>query len=395
MIKRNMYYDMLAHIDSDDILLLIWARQVWKTTILKQLREEIAGESYFMTCEDPLVRNICNTHPEWIFDITLSQPTVPQTIFIDEIQYLDDPSHFLKYLYDVYAWVIKLVVTWSSSFYIDQRFGDSLAWRKRVFHLQTLHFTEFLRFKEEDAIVTYMKKNKRIPETYRHKVYRYLKEYMLYWWYPKIVLINDLEEKQLLLRQYAYDLIKKDFYDLHIRYDDAFLWLFQLLAEQIGELVNMKELANTLNLTLPTVKKYIYILQKSFHIQLITPFYNNLRKELTKMPKVYFRDTWVRNALSWNFSDVEYRSDKWALLENIVFRELNWRTRFTQDVQFWRTQQRHEVDFVYKKQQAYECKRSKKKFVSSKYQLFQKTYPDISLEVVSRESLWDEIAQTM
>jgi predicted AAA+ superfamily ATPase len=72
----------------------------------------------------------------------------------------------------------------------------------------------------------------------------------------------------------------------------------------------MSELANTLNLTMPTIEKYLYIMQKSFHIALIRPFYKNTRKELTKMPKVYFYDTGLRNSLMNNFEPLFTRNDK-------------------------------------------------------------------------------------
>ena len=72
----------------------------------------------------------------------------------------------------------------------------------------------------------------------------------------------------------------------------------------------MSELANTLNLTMPTIEKYLYIMQKSFHITLIRPFHTNIRKELIKMPKVYFYDIGLRNSLLNNFEPMFTRSDK-------------------------------------------------------------------------------------
>ena len=56
---------------------------------------------------------------------------------VDEVQYLNDPSNFLKLLYDEHADKIKIIATGSSAFYIDNRFKDSLAGRKRIFRLPT------------------------------------------------------------------------------------------------------------------------------------------------------------------------------------------------------------------------------------------------------------------
>jgi predicted AAA+ superfamily ATPase len=72
----------------------------------------------------------------------------------------------------------------------------------------------------------------------------------------------------------------------------------------------MNEIANTFDLSLPTVEKYIYIMQKSFHIAIIRPFYKNIKKELTKMPKIYFYDLGFRNSLLKNFDNINFRIDK-------------------------------------------------------------------------------------
>lgn len=69
----------------------------------------------------------------------------------------------------------------------------------------------------------------------------------------------------------------------------------------------MSEIANTFNLSLPTVEKYIYIMQKSYHIALVRPYYTNIRKELSKMPKVYFYDLGFRNSLLRDFESIQLR----------------------------------------------------------------------------------------
>jgi predicted AAA+ superfamily ATPase len=51
-------------------------------------------------------------------------------------------------------------------------------------------------------------------------------------------------------------------------------------------------------------------MQKSFHIAIIRPFHKNIKKELTKMPKVYFYDLGFRNALLKNFDNIKLRVDK-------------------------------------------------------------------------------------
>jgi len=378
---RKIFYKIQDELENNLILLLIWARQVGKTTVLKQLRESISSgqKTYFLNLEDPDIKTVLNIHPNKIFEIIWSNSAEKQIVFIDEIQYLDNPTNFLKYLYDEYKDTLKLVVSWSSSFYIDQNFKDSLIGRKKVFNMYTLDFEEFLDFKEENEIKTILFKDKNIPLLYRDKIAQLFWEYISYWWYPEIVLIKDHDKKIQRLNDFTFDYIKKDIYDANISDSDKFFSILKILANQTWELVNMNEIANTCNLSLPTVEKYIYIMQKSFHVALIRPYHTNIRKELSKMPKIYFYDLWFRNSLLRNFEPILLRWDKWASLENIVFRELLFGF-WKENIKFWRTQAQNEVDFIINESQAIEVKFNKNNIKESKYKLFQNQYPNITLE---------------
>ena len=70
-----------------------------------------------------------------------------------------------------------------------------------------------------------------------------------------------------------------------------------------------------------TIEEYLKVMKQSYQIALIRPFYKNLRKELTKMPKVYFYDLGLRNFLVDNYALPEKLLDKGNYLENIAFRE--------------------------------------------------------------------------
>ena len=158
------------------------------------------------------------------------------------------------------------------------------------------------------------------------------------------------------------------------------------MAGQIGNLLNTNELAQTLQLSNPTVENYLYILQKCFHISLVKPFYNNLRKELTKMPKVYFNDIGLRNAMLENFGKFDLKTDKGAILENLVFRRLSEKYTSNQ-LKFWRTTEGNEVDFIIEESQearkAIEVKYSETEVKPKKYNIFQQTYPEIDFKFLT------------
>lgn len=113
---------------------------------------------YFVTFEDPAILESINKHPEHIFYYTPLLSDLPDNkrlyLIIDEVQYAQEPSNFLKLLYDKYSHKLKIIATGSSAFYIDKSFKDSLAGRKKVFEFFPLSFDEFLHFKQEDKLVT-------------------------------------------------------------------------------------------------------------------------------------------------------------------------------------------------------------------------------------------------
>ena len=136
-----------------------------------------------------------------------------------------------------------------------------------------------------------------------------------------MVLTSDTEQKIELLASLSSDYIKKDLYDTHIEGVDKFFAILRILANQVGELVNMKEIANTLELDVRTVEKYLYIMKKSYSLALVKPFWTNVRAELIKMPKVFFFDLGLRNAFLNDFKMITERIDKGKYFENLVWRE--------------------------------------------------------------------------
>jgi predicted AAA+ superfamily ATPase len=167
-----------------------------------------------------------------------------------------------------------------------------------------------------------------------------------------------------------------------IKKKDKFFALLKLLAMQVGGLVNLSELANTLGISLTAVENYLLILEKSFQVKKIRPFFANLRKELTRMPKIYFFDLGMRNIVLDNFDLPEFRLDKGMYWENLVFKLLDDRED-VRHINFWRTQDKKEVDFIINKKYALEAKFNGNKYNPKKYKLFLEIYPDIPLGAVS------------
>lgn len=405
MVKFRYLYDSLEkHLTHKNYTIITGARQVGKTSLLKQLyyhlKDNLKEEVVLLNLEDKELLTSLNKSVKNVFNrVKLSPQKIlegksKQRIFllIDEIQYLDDPTNFLKYLYDEYEYNVKVVATGSSAFYIDTKFKDSLAGRKRIFQLYPLSFNEFLMFKKQENLneeIGYMVKEPSYISEYTTTTKILLQEYLTYGGYPAVVLEEDKEEKKYILNELKNSYLRRDIIESGVDNENKFLMLVKILASQIGSLVNSNELGNTLGLDNKTVARYIYILEKCFHVDLVKPYYRNLRKELTKMPKVYFNDIGLRNAILGKFDLVVDRLDKGELLENFVYNQL----RIKHDpynLKYWRTADGNEVDFVVEESfdegYALEIKWDKKQFKESKYKKFITTYPNFPLSCIDADN---------
>lgn len=390
MAIRKKHIELLDHIPKKEFTILIGARQIGKSTLLKQIAEELTAQGklvYSINLERKNVLQELDQYPENLFKFCPLADGKKIIVMIDEIQYLKDASGFLKLLYDEYADRLKIFATGSSAFYIDKDFKDSLAGRKRIFQMPTLGFEEFLDFKgrpELLADLSSLQKGEKLKSVYEAVFWGLLDEYLNYGGYPAVVLENDLDGKKELLKEIRDSFVKRDILESGINDEEKLFRLLTVLASQSGNLLNVNELSNTLRINNSTVENYLYVLQKCFHISLLRPFYNNLRKELVKMPKVYLNDFGLRNILINYFAPIEQRADKGTLLENYVFRKLLEKHEPDQ-VKFWRTADGNEVDFVvetsFQKGYAVEVKFQENESKLSKYKTFTTAYPVFPLQI--------------
>ena len=348
MIERSVIKNINKYIKTDDIIVLHGARQVGKTTIMKMLYEKIEIPKYYFDLEDSRFLSICNNGIEEIISFLQQKGIIKNQkdncyIFIDEVQYLSNPSSLLKITYDHYK-NIKLIVSGSSSFNIKKKFKDSLVGRTVDFEIFPLSFEEFLIFKEQKTDLT-----KKITNEFIIKSLTSLyKEFSLYGGYPKIVLTNEIEKKETYLQQIIDTYINKDIRDLaNVKYIDRFNKLVQVLATQSGNLLNVDELSNTTKLARQTIEGYLFILEATYIIKLVPPYHNNIRSELFKMPKIFFYDTGILSMLWLKMLAKEVIGN---VFETSVFSELLKKYK-KENVYFWRTQSKKEIDFIIKDKQ--------------------------------------------
>jgi len=345
------------YFEDSKAVFILGARQVGKTCLLKLIKANFpTKQTFYFDLEKYTTLNIFRMGIENFIKHLLNIGADLQKrnyIFLDEIQYLENFSNFIKIAVDHYSESLKLFISGSSAAQIKLKFSNSLAGRKIVFHLQPLSFAEYLIFKDEEILA------KKIPEnifniqddplsTEREKLFSYFKEFVIYGGYPGIVLQKHFKKKQLDLDDIINSYILKDIRNMfRIEKLESFNNLVQYLAFISGSLLNINSLINKVKLNRKTAGNYLEILKDTFIIHILSAFYSNKLKELKKMPKVYFEDTGIRNALVKNFNELDLRSDRGQLLENAVFSSLNKRKSVIQNLYFWRTQDKKEVDFVF------------------------------------------------
>jgi len=387
MESRKILEDIKAHLPKKQFSIITGARQTGKSTLLRQLEDYCIEEKIpviFLNLENRTILSDLNDNPLNILKF------IPETekravALVDEIQYLDDPSNFLKLIYDEHSEQIKIIATGSSAFYIDNMFRDSLAGRKKLFQLFTCSFDEHLMLSGKADLLEEMSRLIKKAD-YKSTRIDYLRieweEYLIYGGYPAVITEPEKESKIELLREIRDSFVKRDILESGVRNENVFYYLFRILAGQTGGLVNINELSSTLRIKNETAVSYLNILQKCFHIALVRPFYRNIRNELIKMPKVFLLDTGLRNSLLNNFLPLSERIDKGELWENAFFRILADK-HGTDPVHFWRTASGNEIDFVLSesgRMLAFEVKYDKSQVKESKYKLFTEAYPEIPLQ---------------
>ncbi len=400
-IRRQVHKEIANHLQRKEYTIISGARQSGKTMLIRALFKEIKKDNEtvnYISFEDIDILTAVNKHPEELFGFVprpkrilngANQSGKPFYLFIDEIQLAENPSNLLKYLFDIYGENLKIIATGSSAFYIDSKFKDSLAGRKRIFELRTLTFEEWLIFKNLTDLYEELKiirSQKNYVSANKTELVEKFNDFLLFGGYPAVVLENDKEEKIKLLKDIKNSFLKRDIDDSGISNTEKFYNLLMILADQAGNLVNRNELANTVGVDNKTVDKYLFVLQKCFHIELLKPFYSNLRKELTKMPKLYFKDSGLRNIALNRFSDFKYREDRGTLLENYVYNRLT-EIYDSDSIKFWRTTDKKEIDFIintsFGQGMAYEVKMNCKKIKRNIFSIFNESYPNYTPDVIS------------
>lgn len=346
-IERPNYTDkILDSIIRLPVTVLTGARQVGKTTLMKNIA--LNGQQLFLNGEDMEVSSVFEKYSllKGFLKIRLNDD-LSGFLLIDEFQYIPNISTMLKLLADDCP-DLKIICTGSSSLDIKQTVEESLAGRIRIIEILPLSFDEYLRFCAPELHVLYSKYN---IDTHSQivdpQIMGKMLEFIIYGGLPRIALESDTAQKTLLINDIYKTYLMRDVRS-YIRHEDSvgFNKLLRMLAAQIGNMVNINELSKSCGIQYRRCEEYLYLLEQMFIVKLVEPFLSNKRKTISKMKKVFFFDTGLRNMIYNSFNPLEARIDNGSLFENFVFLELQKNLPDTAITNFYRTVDGSEIDFI-------------------------------------------------
>jgi len=324
MFPRIIENSIKDKINSGKAIVIVGARQVGKTTLLKNI---LNNKDYlFLDADDPTTRNILsNPNTEEIKTIIGDY----KYIFLDEAQRIAGIGLTLKIITDQFK-DVQLFVSGSSSFDLGNALNEPLTGRKWEYELFPISWEEY------EKKLGFIKSEQQFENR------------LLYGFYPEVINNQGREKETLknLVNSYLYrDILA--FSD--IRKPEVLEKLLQALALQMGSEVNYNELSQIVGINKVTIQKYIEILEQGYIVFRLNSFSRNLRNEIKQCRKIYFYDNGIRNMIIGNFNPLDLRVDKGALWENFLVSERKkqnvYKDTFSK-MYFWRTKQQQEIDFV-------------------------------------------------
>jgi uncharacterized protein len=372
-IKRKIEDKLSKFMSNKEILAVIGPRRCGKTTVIleflndyKQINNARINSISF---DDLKILNQFENNLDEFVEKNINNYDI---LFIDEIQYSKDSGKKLKYIYDKFE--IKIIVSGSSSPEISIHCLKFLVGRIFVFNMFPFDFEEFLIAKNSKILETIT--NEKVWESDKEEILKLLKEYLMFGGYPQVVIAKDEIEKKEILRNLYNTYILREINEI-IGFSNNFklIRLLKLLALQIGNLIDYSELKELSGFTsIDELKKVLKILEDTYICKLVTPFFTNKRTELSKNPKVYFFDSGFRNVCADEILD-KITGD---LFENWFFSQILFLEKTTSslnELKFWRTQSKAEVDFIYKENTPIEIKINFKAISKSMYSFIEKYNP--------------------
>ena len=358
---------VLDYLRPGKVVVILGPRRVGKTFLIRQILAETDEPHVLLNGENVATRELFARRSTVALSKMLRGT---KFLVIDEAQKIPDIGNALKLMIDTIEG-LKILITGSSAFDVENYTGEPLTGRKMTFKMFSI---------AEQELVPMLDPIEQVDQLHNSLIFGN---------YPELLQLTTERARFLYLRELLNSYLLKDILTFEsIKNSDKIIDLLRLVAFQVGSEVRLSELANALRISRNTVEKYLDLLTKVFIITRVGGFSRNLRKEVTKSSRYYFLDNGIRNILIGNLDGVHLRNDMGILWENymvserIKYQQYNYMLVYNY---FWRTYDQQEIDWVEDRSgrlHGYEFKWNPRKQPKPPA-AWRKAYPDASFEVIN------------
>ncbi len=318
-IRRNISEKVLAYAGQYPVVTITGPRQSGKTTLCKMIFPEKA----YISLEDVDERRFAKEDPRGFLN------RFPDGAIIDEIQREPDLMSYIQTLVDEKKKDGLFILTGSQQFDLMETMTQSLAGRSAIVNLLPFSYDEAYQNNRHETVMD---------------------EVLFKGFYPRIFdkNLDPSEAMQFYVNTY----VERDLRRLiNIKDLSAFDIFLKLCAGRTGQILNLSSLGNDCGVNHNTVKSWVSVLEASFIIKLLRPYYRNFNKRLIKAPKLYFLDTGLASfLLGITKADQMFSHPlKGAIFETYVFSELL-KARYNRgkadNLYYFRDSKGNEVDVI-------------------------------------------------
>ncbi|MFC1617070.1 ATP-binding protein [Candidatus Margulisiibacteriota bacterium] len=262
-IRRQIESKLLESITQFSSVAVTGPRQTGKSTLLQNTLPHYKYCSF----DDPLMREQALSDPEFFLD------SIGENVILDEIQFVPSLLSYIKIKIDENRNKKGLYVfTGSQKFSMIKNLSDSLAGRVALLELLPFSFTEVHKVHKTGGV------SGRFFLTALNSAY------------PEPIIQKGMDIK-LWYGSYIQTYLERDIKTIYNIGDIRdFQRFIHLLATRCGQVLNLSSFANDLGVSVPTINRWLSILEASRLVYLLQPYYRNLNKRVTKSPKIYFTD---------------------------------------------------------------------------------------------------------
>jgi len=340
MLKRSVLPILETALNISPVVLLKGARQVGKSTLAMEIRGN------YIVLDDVATRVNAKDDPVRFVE------TLPKPVTIDEIQKVPELLEAIKIFVDTKRNNGDFLLTGSANILDLKQTKDTLAGRIIEIDLYPLSLKEKSQKANENIVDKLFEYDFTTTEVETND----LVEAILKGGYPDVQRLTTPLEKKLWFSSYVSTYIERDARDLgEFRDIDSFYRFVNIVAPRSTSLLNKSKLAKEVGVRIETCENYLVILEQTFQLHTLRPFFENIGKQFVKSPKIFLNDTGLMSYFLGIYSIEAFENSRYkgALVETFVFNELLKHCSFASDdtkIYHYLTNDKKEIDFILERQ---------------------------------------------